>query len=698
MQGICFSILAKVAFIKHCLTSQYILRDSKMLQSLSHPIKTLLLTTCVVAGCSPATSSITTDTTPPLTKPANMTENHMTMPGSNVEGWTMHHGKGAGKPVVYQVFTRLFGNTNDTNIPWGTIEQNGVGKFNDFTDVALQGIAELGVSHIWYTGVPHHALVNDYTDFGITLDDPDVIKGRAGSPYAIKDYYNVNPDLAVDPANRLVEFEALIARTHANGMKVIIDIVPNHVARQYESLSRPEGIANLGENDDTSVEYARDNNFYYVPGQAFVVPEPKGGYQPLGGESAPLLDAKFTEIPAKWTGNGARAPQPDINDWYETVKVNYGVKPDGTYDFPTLPKGYDKKGVAEHHAFWQDKKLPNSWYQFHDIVHYWLEKGVDGFRYDMAEMVPSEFWSFLNSSIKVKYPDTFLLAEVYNPSLFREYLHIGKMDYLYDKVDFYDSLKAVMQGHGDTASLASVQNNVSDVDAHMLHFLENHDEQRIASPEFAGDMHKGKPALVISALISKSPTMLYFGQDVGEDGSEETGFGDPSRTTIFDYAGVPAHQRWMNEGKFDGGSLSAEEKALREYYKIVMNISANHPAMLGEYMSLHESNLTAKDYGRLQFSFVRHAHHQDHVTGKIKHRALLVVNNFDSENSLISTLSLPDTLVNQWALSQSSYPLHDLINKGSGELRVTGGGAYFDVNLAPLASVVFELTWSVNHE
>lgn len=611
---------------------------------------------------------------------------------------SLHAGKGAGKPVVYQVFTRLFGNTNETNIPWGTIEQNGVGKFNDFTDRALQGIAELGVSHIWYTGVPHHALVNDYTKFGISLDDPDVIKGRAGSPYAIKDYYNVNPDLAVDPANRLGEFEALIARTHANGLKVIIDIVPNHVARQYESISRPEGISNLGANDDISVEYARNNHFYYVPEESFKVPKAKGGYVALGGHDAPLLDGQFVEHPAKWTGNGARASQPDINDWYETVKVNYGVKPDGTNDFPSLPEGYDKKGVAEHYAFWQDKQLPNSWYQFHDIVHYWLEKGVDGFRYDMAEMVPSEFWSFLNSSIKVKYPDAFLLAEVYNPDLFREYLHIGKMDYLYDKVDFYDSLKAVMQGHGDTATLASIQANVSDIDVHMLHFLENHDEQRIASPEFAGDMHKGKPALVISALISKSPTMLYFGQEVGEDGSEETGFGDPSRTTIFDYAGVPAHQRWMNGGQFNGGRLSKAEKALRAYYKTIMNISANHPTMLGEYTSLHDSNLGTENYGRLQYSFVRHTQQRDPQSGIRSNIALFVVNNFDDKNSFKATLSVPQTLISQWQLTKSSYTMNDLINNGLGELRVTNLGADFDVQLDPLGSAVFEISWSTNHE
>ncbi|WP_372649767.1 alpha-amylase family glycosyl hydrolase, partial [Draconibacterium sp.] len=211
-----------------------------------------------------------------------------------------------GKYVVYQVFTRLFGNTNTTNKPWGTIEENGVGKFNDFTDRALEEIKSMGVTHIWYTGVPHHDVITDYTEYGISNDDPDVVKGRAGSPYAVKDYYNVNPDLAIDPANRLAEFEALIERTHKHGMKVIIDIVPNHVARNYQSISKPEEVSDFGENDDTSVEYKRDNNFYYIPGEAFQVPEFLNGYQPLGGDDHPLSDGKFDENPAKWTGNGAR--------------------------------------------------------------------------------------------------------------------------------------------------------------------------------------------------------------------------------------------------------------------------------------------------------------------------------------------------------------------------------------------------------
>src|SRR4051812_38123534 len=200
------------------------------------------------------------------------------------------------KAVVYQVFTRLFGNTKNTNKPWGTIAENGVGKFNDFTDVALKEIKDLGVTHIWYTGVPHHALVNDYTKYGISNDDPEVVKGRAGSPYAVKDYYNVNPDLAVDPAKRLEEFEALIERTHKAGLKVIIDIVPNHIARKYEGKTNPAGVRDFGADDDTSVEYKRDNNFYYIPGQHFQVPT-SDNYKPLNGEKNPLIDGKFDENP-----------------------------------------------------------------------------------------------------------------------------------------------------------------------------------------------------------------------------------------------------------------------------------------------------------------------------------------------------------------------------------------------------------------
>jgi glycosidase len=599
-----------------------------------------------------------------------------------------------GKPVVYQVFTRLFGNTNSNNKSWGTIEENGVGKFSDFTDTALQGIKELGTTHIWYTGVPHHDVITDYTVYGITNDDPDVVKGRAGSPYAVKDYYSVNPDLADDPAKRLQEFEALIARTHKNDMQVIIDIVPNHVARNYQSLAKPEGVSDFGAQDDSSVEYAKDNNFYYVVGQDFHVPLPLNAYQPLGGENHPLADGKFVESPAKWTGNGSRKAQPHFHDWYETVKVNYGIKPDGSYDFPRLPEQYMQLNFEQHALFWQDKIVPDSWRKFRDITHYWLDKGIDGFRYDMAEMVPVEFWSYLNSSIKMKNPQAFLLAEVYNPDLYRQYIQLGKMDYLYDKVEFYDSLKAIMQGKEKGKVLHQIQSSHQDIEQHMLHFLENHDEQRIASDDFAGKVggaQMGMPALVVSALISRSPTLLYFGQEVGEDGSEDLGFGDPSRTSIFDYGGVPAHQRWMNNGIFDGGQLSESEKALRSYYVDVMKISAFHPAMLGESMPIKfkPDQATSAQTGEVLnrqsvdklVAFVRYTDKQ----------RVLVISHFEQHQSINLAVVLNAQQLKTLNLNNDTYVGVDLLTGTQHNLIVEQKLGVLQLNLAPMQSVVIQL-------
>jgi oligosaccharide 4-alpha-D-glucosyltransferase len=576
------------------------------------------------------------------------------------------------KPVVYQVMTRLFGNTNTTNKPWGTIEENGVGKFADFTDEALSGIRELGTTHIWYTGVPHHAVIRDYTGIGISDDDPDVIKGRAGSPYAVKDYYNVNPDLAVDPARRLEEFEELIARTHAHGMKVIIDIVPNHVARNYHSISRPDGVEDFGASDDTSVEWARDNNFYYVVGEDFRVPEFPDDYEPLGGESHPLVDGQFDESPARWTGNGARAAQPAFDDWYETVKMNYGVRPDGSYAFERLPEEARDWTISQHGAFWADKDVPDSWTKFRDIALYWTAKGVDGFRYDMAEMVPVEFWSYLNASIKAEKPDAFLLAEVYNPDLYRDYLQLGRMDYLYDKVGLYDTLKPIVQGTESTAAIAPVHGNVMDIEEHMLHFLENHDEQRIASPDFAGTAENAKPAMVVSALLSRSPTMIYFGQDVGEPGADDAGFGDPTRTTIFDYWGVPAHQRWMNDGKFDGGQLSNEEQQLRDFYTQLLNLSSSEIFAEGEYAPLELSSPKL-------FAFARwHGDEQ-----------VIVVSNFNQPAPYVTTLEIPADLISEWQLADGRYALEDLlpsqshIDLGGTHLVVDGGSGYIRMLMIP---------------
>ncbi len=584
------------------------------------------------------------------------------------------------KPVVYQVFTRLFGNKNTTNKPWGTIEENGVGKFNDFTDKALQEIKKLGVTHIWFTGVPHHDVIRDYTKYGISNDDPDVVKGRAGSPYAVKDYYNVNPDLAVDPAKRLEEFEALIARTHKNGLKVIIDIVPNHVARNYQSISKPSNVRDFGQDDNTSVEYARDNNFYYIPNTRFEVPT-SYDYKPLGGNPNPLIDGKFNEFPAKWTGNGSRKAKPDINDWYETVKVNYGIRPDGSKDFPLLPAGFDRKDYKAHFEFWKDKDVPSSWEKFRDIALYWIAKGVDGFRYDMAEMVPYEFWSYMNSSIKMKNPNAFLLAEVYNPNEYRNYINLGKMDYLYDKVETYDHLKAVIQGRALPDELSNIQNRNADISKHMLHFLDNHDEQRLASEAFAGSGENGKPLMVVSATISKAPIMIYFGQEVGEAGTIDGGFGKPTRTSIFDYVGVPNHQRWMNDGKFDGGQLTDSEKQLRDFYQRLLNFVQKSEALTGRFYELQTANRNhTENYDGMIYSFARY-------TGKDR---VVVVSNFSKDKTTEFYLKLPKEILALWKMADGTYPIKDAIYGGSTELVIKNGAGEMKVVCRPSESFIYQ--------
>ena len=589
----------------------------------------------------------------------------------------------AGKPVVYQVFTRLYGNQNTTNKPWGTAAENGVGKFADFNDAALASIRDLGTTHLWFTGVPRHASISDYSRYGIPADDPDVVKGRAGSPYAITDYYDVDPDLAVDPAQRLAEFQALIARTHAHGMKVVIDIVPNHVARGYRSIAKPAGVEDFGATDNTALAYARDNSFYYIPGQAFRVPEWPADYQPLGGEKHPLADGQYAENPAKWTGNNSRAAQPKFDDWYETVKLNFGVRPDGSYDFDRLPPDYAQRDLAAHAEFWRGHSVPATWIKFRDIARYWLRLGVDGFRYDMAEMVPVEFWSYLNSSIKEVNPDAFLLAEVYNPAEYRNYLQLGRMDYLYDKVDFYDSLKAVMQGKSGTDALADIQDRFVDIDAHLLHFLENHDEQRLASPEFAGNAEMGRPAMLVSATINRAPTLLYFAQELGEPGAGDAGFGKHSRSTIFDYWGVPAQQRWMNGGRYDGGASTPAELALRQFYARLLSYTATQPAMRGAYAEIHRHNRAlTPGYDDRVYAFARWTPQQ----------RVIVIANFRADRGYTLDLDIPLDVLANWHLDSGSHTLVERLGSGlTVPLQVRPDGATLPITLPPLAAYLFEL-------
>lgn len=455
------------------------------------------------------------------------------------------------KIIIYQVFTRLFGANAPKSVLNGSKKENGCGKMADFTASALEEIKKLGATHIWYTGIIEHATKTDYSAYGIQKDHPAVVKGNAGSPYAIKDYYDIDPDLASKVPNRMKEFENLVKRTHKAGLKMIIDFVPNHVARQYHSDAKPEGVRDLGEDDDTNLGFSLQNNFYYIPGAKFS-PNFSLNDEEMG---------EYVEEPAKVTGNDCFTQRAGQNDWYETVKLNYGVDYQGS------------------HQLVFSASTPNTWEKMRDILLFWASKGIDGFRCDMAEMVPCDFWGWAIPQVKDKYPNIVFIAEVYNPHEYRNYIYRGRFDYLYDKVGLYDTVRGVMGG-ASASSITGAWQSVDDITDHMLNFLENHDEQRIASDFFAGNAEKGKPALVVSTLMRSNPMMIYFGQELGERGMDQEGFsGKDGRTTIFDYWTVDLIRRWRNNGKFGGENLTDEEKALQAYYTNVLNIANTESAL-----------------------------------------------------------------------------------------------------------------------
>ena len=509
--------------------------------------------------------------------------------------------------IIYQVLTRLFGNDKTLLVPNGTKKQNGCGKMSDITTKALEEIRSLGVTHIWYTGIIEHATQTDYTAYGIIPDHPDVVKGKAGSAYAIKDYYDVDPDLAEKVPARMNEFQNLVTRSHNAGLKVIIDFVPNHVARQYHSDACPKGTEDLGAGDNKNVAFSSQNNFYYFPGESLHMDNIKPG-------------SSYSEIPAKATGNDVFCAWPGRNDWYETVKLNYGVD-------------YNEGRVAHF------SPIPDTWEKMLGILLFWASKGIDGFRCDMAEMVPVEFWGWAISQVKEAYPGIIFIAEVYNPAEYRSYLYRGYFDYLYDKVGLYDTLKAVAQGIADAQSISACWQQIHDIRPHMLNFLENHDEQRIASDFFVGDARKGRAPLLVSALIYFSPFMVYFGQEFGERGMDAEGFsGRDGRTTIFDYWTVDTIRRWRNKGKFDGSLLSKEELSLRQFYADVLKLREREPALSeGRFFDLMYQNPSL---------------HQQYVfTRKGKRSVVLVIANFcDAEQQI--QISLPKHMFELWNIKE----------------------------------------------
>lgn len=532
--------------------------------------------------------------------------------------------------TIYQIFTRLYGNAASANVPNGTMEQNGSAKMNGFTDKVLRRIKADGYTHVWFTGLIEHATQTDYSAFGIAKDHPVVVKGKAGSPYAIKDYYDIDPDLAVNVPKRMQEFEALVARTHKAGLKMVIDFVPNHVARQYHSDACPKGVKDLGVDDDSTKHFSTANNFYYCWGE------------PLHTDFAARRDASeypYIEQPAKATGNDHFDAWPGQNDWYETVKLNYGV------DY------CDAGGRSAHFD-----PIPSTWKKMKDILLFWAGKGVDAFRCDMAEMVPVEFWEWAIAQVKKKYKKVEFIAEVYNPSEYRNYIHRGGFDYLYDKVGLYDTLRAVVCRQASASAITGQWQSVDDIRQHMLYFLENHDEQRIASEQFCGDAFKALPALVCEAFMGSNPLMIYAGQELGEPAADAEGFsGRDGRTTIFDYWS-PATLQKLHALSANGQgkqALSADETALYNYYKRVLCLRESEAAftegLFYDVMYVNWDNLQGFNPDQ-HYAFLRRS----------KDQTVLVVCNFGDETAEMG-VKIPAHAFDFLSIGEGSHKATDLL-------------------------------------
>ena len=558
------------------------------------------------------------------------------------------------KPIIYQLLPRLFGNQNTSRIPNGTIKQNGCGKFYDINNQVLNQIKDLGATHVWYTGVIEHATKTDYSQFGITKCNPHVVKGNAGSPYAIRDYYDVDPDLAIDVNHRMEEFEQLIARTHDAGLKVILDFVPNHVAREYASDKKPGGVEDIGQNDNKFSFFERDNNFYYITNQQF----------------KPNIDLgegsdEYVEFPAKATGNDCFNAFPSVNDWYETVKLNYGINySNGSRSF--FP-------------------IPSTWWKMLDILKFWAAKDIDGFRCDMAHMVPIEFWKWAIPQIKGLNPDIIFIAEIYEVGLYRQFIFEGQFDYLYDKVTLYDTLRGIICANVSAASITNCWQTVEGIQDHMLNFLENHDEQRIASSQFALNPLKALPAAVVSATISRCPFMLYSGQELGEKAEDAEGFsGHDGRTTIFDYWSIPTICRWLNGGKCNESKLDNTEIKLRKSYKRLLNLCNTEKAICkGDFFDLMYVNYENLNPHR-QYAYLRH----------FQNDALLILVNFDSKEADVN-INIPQHAFDCCGLEMGEYEATDLMaDKPTKELILISSISKIHFHLPDYGYKIIKLTRS----
>jgi len=477
-----------------------------------------------------------------------------------------------GRPLIYQLLPRLFGNVNETRKPDGSLAENGVGKFDDINDAALRSLREeLHITHLWLTGVPAQATATDYASIGKPADNPSLLKGRAGSPYAIKDCGDVCPDYAIDPARRMEEFSALLGRAHRAGLGVLIDFVPNHVSRSHRSA-----LVNFGDADERSRFFSPQNNFFWL--------------QPDSpGVRSPGADARVS-------GNNAVTWSPTSNDWYETAKLNYG------HDFTTGNRAYPHRDAP-------DVPIPDTWLKMDAVLAHWQALGVDGFRCDMAHMVPPEFWAWAIGRARARQPAIIFFAEAYD----NDPMKVGAGNVMIDLIEAgfdavyddpaYKTLKRIYDGPAWANDLDAVlARQGTTIFQRSLRYAENHDEVRLAAKGHWGGngMEVGRAVGGVLFGLSRGPVLLCSGQEVGEPADGAEGFGgDDGRTTIFDYWSMPELVKWVNGHRYDSARLSPRQKSLRGFYGRLLAACSEPAFRDGEFFPLNPSNIDNPAFGRI---------------------------------------------------------------------------------------------------
>ncbi|HXA10026.1 MAG TPA: alpha-amylase family glycosyl hydrolase [Chthoniobacterales bacterium] len=635
-------------------------------------------------------------------------------PAVKVRGRLGHDGS---RPRIYQLFVRLFGNNNETRRPNGSLATNGVGKFNDINDAALASLQKLGISHIWLTGVLQQATGTDYSDIGQPVDDPDLLKGIAGSPYAIKDYFDVCPDYAVDPRKRLAEFKTLLERLHQHRLKALIDFVPNHVARCYHSDIKPE--INFGTNDDRAHFFDPRNNFFYLPpnedGPPLKMPTWQDGValSPTCKLEGMSCDGRFEgELDhGKVTGNNVVSWKPSLGDWYETVKLNYG------FDF-TDPA---KQRRAYPSAWQPDAPVPDTWTKMDQVITYWQAMGVDGFRCDMAHMEPPEFWKWLIGRARERSPDVFFMGEAYDSDPAKvpgsdpviSLLHGGRSNVMFDLLDAgfdavyddpsYKALKNIYDGPGWANDLDHARSD-DFIFENSVRYAENHDEVRLAGRDHWGGlgMGVGFPVAAILYGIGRGSLMLYNGQEVGEPAEGAEGFGgDDARTTIFDYWSMPELVKWTNGHEYDGARLSPEQRELRAGYGRLLAVTSEAAFCEGAFFGLNPANNQNPKFGRIGmepagghwlYAFLRF----DPVS---RQRFLVVVNLHPREELRETRILFPDEAIDFLRFEPNDNKTLHLAERLAGELELeinrstlAGPDGLALPALAPLTPYFFEIS------